>query len=175
MQTAILIGTSSWVGTTRSKEEAVRKRPLEKPFHATSDHFTKPGSGQTSVKLTKEAFFAGGAGVDPQEHAVFPMRRSGSQPIAIEGAEDDDVPGPPLLTGVGGSGEGESDVLLQQQLPTIVSGNTPNEELTPSAHADEPLICLPAKAPAGASVDSATSSGPPNQQVQKRLFCASPY
>jgi hypothetical protein len=113
------------------------------------------------------------------------MRRSGSQPIAIEGAEDDDVPGPPLLTGVGGSGEGESDVLLQQQLlqqqqqqqplPTIVGGNTPNEELTPSAHADEPLICLPAKAPAGASVDSATSSGLPHRQVRNRLCVAILY
>ena len=104
------------------------------------------------------------------EPMVSPLRKSGSQPIAIEATGESGREGrhdtgvPESSPGVAG----DSNVLVSQQLlraagaslSPIIAGGTPTEEKTPGGTFD-PLICLPAKPPpaaAGSSVEGTPSS-----------------
>lgn len=67
----------------------------------------------------------------PADEQVFPLRKSGSQPIAIVATVDEEMGSSPGLNGLG-----ESNALVSQQLklesglalPPIIAGGTPKEE-----------------------------------------------
>lgn len=96
-----------------------------------------------------------GGGIDGQ--MVSPLRKSGSQPIAIEGAglsgsDSQKFPeSSPDVIGVADTNAVVSQQLLMQSglsLPPIIAGGTPREETPGGFSGGDPLICLPAKPPA---------------------------